>query len=102
MFDVLGSIETGGNLQTQNLDVKAAASLDVVALQCAVGKSLRQVPASRKALAGQRRVPMAGGVGAAVQRAAGIVMLDLKVITAGLAKIDRVGKMGALRLGDLA
>ena len=66
MFDVLGYVETGGNFQSQYLDVKTAASLDVVALQCAVGKSLRQVAASRKTVAGQRIVPVARGVGAAV------------------------------------
>lgn len=52
MFDVLGRIETGGDLQSQNVDVKAAASLDVVVLKRAVGESLRQIPASRKAVAG--------------------------------------------------
>ena len=37
-----------------------------------------------------------------MQRAAGIVVFDLEMIAAGLAKIDRVGEMSALRLGDLA
>src|SRR5207249_5319386 len=36
MFDVLGRIETGGDLQSQNLDIKTAASRDVVTLQRAV------------------------------------------------------------------
>jgi len=43
-----------------------------------------------------------GGVGAAVQRAAGVVVLDLEVIAARLAKIDRVGKVRALRFGNFA
>jgi hypothetical protein len=43
---------------------------------------------------------VAGGVRAAVQRAAGIVILDLEMVTARLAKIDRVGEVGALRFGD--
>ena len=45
---------------------------------------------------------MSGGVRAAMQRAAGIVVLDLKMVAAGLVKIDRVGKVSLLRLGDLA
>ena len=45
---------------------------------------------------------MSRRVRAAVQRAAGIVVLDFEVIAAGLAKIDRVGEVSALRLGDLA
>jgi len=45
---------------------------------------------------------MPGSMRAAMKRAAGIVILDLEVIAARLAKIDRVGKMSALRLGDLA
>ena len=52
MLDVLGRVETGGDLQAQHLDVKAAASLDVIALQRAVSKSLRQVTAAGKAIDG--------------------------------------------------
>ena len=52
MFDVLGRVETGGDFQAQHLDVKASASLDVIALQGAVGKSLRQITAAGKAIDG--------------------------------------------------
>src|SRR4030095_1355892 len=44
---------------------------------------------------------MSGGMWPAVPRASGIVVLDLEMIAAGLAKIDRVGEVGALRFGDL-
>ena len=37
-----------------------------------------------------------------MERAAGVVIFDLEMVAAGLAKIDRVGEMRALRLGDLA
>jgi len=40
MLDVLSRVETGGDLQAQNFDVKAPAFLNVVALQGAVRKSL--------------------------------------------------------------
>ena len=86
----------------KNLGVKAPAALDVIALERAVGESLRQVAAFGKALVGERLIPMAGGVRAAVLRAAGIVIFDLQVIAAGLAKIDRVSEVRALRLGDFA
>lgn len=45
---------------------------------------------------------MMSGVRSAMKRTAGIVILDLEVITAGLAKIDRVGEVGLLRPDDLA
>ena len=43
---------------------------------------------------------MAGGVRAAVQRSAGIVIFDLQSVAAGLVEINRVGEMSALRPGD--
>ena len=67
-----------------------------------MGKRLRHVAAAGKSLAGERLVPMAGGVGAAVQGAAGIVIFDLQMVAAGLVKIDRVGEVGALRFSDFA
>src|SRR5262245_19935462 len=45
---------------------------------------------------------MAGGVSAAVLRATGIIIFDLQVIAAGLAKIDRIREVRALRFGDFA
>src|SRR6185369_17930904 len=57
---------------------------------------------ARKALACQRFLPVAGCVGTAVQRAAGIVVLDLEMITARLAEIDRVGEVRALGFGNFA
>src|SRR5918995_1273752 len=102
MLDVLRGIEARGDLQAQDVDVKLPASFDVVALQGAVSESLRHVAASGKALIGQGIFPVSRRVRAAVQRAAGIVVLDLEMIAAGLAEIDRVGEVGALRFGDLA
>jgi hypothetical protein len=49
---------------------------------------LREIAACRKALVGEPLVPMTGGVRAAMLRAAGIIILDLQVVTAGLAKVD--------------
>src|SRR5262245_1991570 len=45
---------------------------------------------------------MASGVSAAVLRATGIVIFDLQMVAAGLAKIDRVSEVRALRFGDFA
>ena len=45
---------------------------------------------------------MAGGVRAAVQCAARIVIFDLEMVAARLAKIDRVRKVRALRFSDFA
>src|SRR6266542_1647122 len=45
---------------------------------------------------------MARRMRAPVQRAAGIVILDLQMIAAGLVKINRVGEVRALRFGNLA
>src|SRR4029434_290606 len=51
---------------------------------------------------GERRIPMAGGVCSAVLRTTGIVIFDLQVIAAGLAKIDGIREMRALWFGDFA
>src|SRR4030095_10928005 len=102
VFDILGVIESRQDLQSQDLGVKAPAALDVIALERAVGESLRQVAAFRQALVGERLIPMAGGVSAAVLRATGIVIFDLQMVAAGLAKIDRVSEVRALRFGDFA
>ena len=102
MFDILGVVESRRDFESQNFDVEAPAALDVIALERAVGESLRQVAAFRKTLVAERLIPMAGGVRAAVLRTAGIVIFDLQVIAAGLAKIDRVSEVRALRFGDFA
>ena len=59
------------------------------------------VTAAGESFGAERFVPMAGGVNAAVQGAAGIVIFDLQMIAAGLVEIDRVGEVGFLRFGDL-
>ena len=102
MLDVLGVVESRQDFEAQNFDVEAPAALDVIALERAVGESLRQVAAFRKALVDEWLMPMAGGVRAAVLRTTGIVIFDLQVIAAGLAKIDRIREMRALRFGDFA
>src|SRR5262249_10896685 len=85
-----------------NFDIEAAAALDVIALERAVGESLRQVAPFRKALVNQRLIPMAGGVRSAVLRATRIVIFYLPVIAARLAKIDRIREVCALLFGDFA
>ena len=45
---------------------------------------------------------MSGGVSSAVLRATGVVILDLQMVATGLAKIDRVSEVRALRFGDFA
>src|SRR5688500_4573171 len=71
-------------------------------LERAVGESLRQVAAFRKARADGWRIPMAGGVRAAVLRATGIVIFERQVSAAALAKIDRISEVRTLRFGDFA
>ena len=88
MLDVLGVVESRRDFEAQNFDIEAAAALDVIALERAVGERLRQVAALRKTLVDECLIPMAGGVSAAVMRATGIVIFDLQVIAAGLVKID--------------
>src|SRR5258706_16394926 len=102
MLDVLRHTKSCGNFQSQNVDVKAPASFYVVTLKRAMGKSLWHVAAPGKSLALQSSVPMACRVRAPMGRAARVVILDLKMVAAGLAKIDRVGEVSALRLGDFA
>jgi hypothetical protein len=101
MFDVLSLVETCGDLQTQDLGVKTAARLRVVALESAVTERLGNIAAAGKAFVGEERFPVACGVRAAMQRAAWIVIFDFQRIAAGLPEIDRVSKVGLLRLGDL-
>ena len=48
MFNILRRIEACGDFQSEHLDVEAPAALDVIALQRAVGKSLRHVAAAGK------------------------------------------------------
>src|SRR5215471_1167239 len=102
VLDVLGVVESRRDFEAQNFDIEAAAALDVIALERAVGEGLRQVAAFRKALVDERLIPMAGGVSAAVLRATGIVIFDLQVIAAGLAKIDRIREVRTLWFDDFA
>src|SRR4029450_361072 len=78
VFDILGVIESRQDLQSQDLGVKAPAALDVIALERAVGESLRQVAAFRQALVGERLIPMAGGGSAAVLGARGVGSFELQ------------------------
>src|SRR5262245_19050608 len=77
VLDVLRGVETGGDFQAENVDVETAAAFNTVALQRAVGKGLWHVATGRKLFRCNGVLPVASGVRAAVQRAAGIVILDL-------------------------
>ena len=101
MFDVLSLVETGGDLQAQDLGVETAARLRVIALESAVSERLRNIAAAGKAFVGEGCFPVACRVRAAMERAAWIVIFDFQRIAPGLPEIDRVSKVGLLRLGDL-
>ncbi len=65
-----------------------------------MGHRLRHIAFTRKPLRGKRLFPMGRGDQPSLGQGLGVIALDLQVVSSGLLKINRIGKMGFVRSGD--